>query len=241
MAVEFVAASSQRANLGLSLPFLNGKPGGSVMAWVKMTSLSGTRSLTEQAIGPPPGTSATSRLFLGVLGSGVLELGARDADGGGSFVNTGTLSIGTGVWAHVAGVVDIAGDASHIYINGALHKTQAFAFPNASFPATNSKNGHVGSNDDGGAQFFDGLISDFRMYDRALKAEEIQTIFAARGRDTIIAGMVLNHRMAGRPPGAVASVVGELKDVSISQRNADPVNGPVYRESFVSGYRRRSA
>lgn len=240
MAVEFVAASSQRANLGLALPFLNGKPGGSVMAWVKMTSLGATRSLTEQAIGPPPGTSGTSRLFLNVLGSGVIELGARDADGGGSFVNTGTASIGVGVWAHIAGVVDIAGDVTRLYINGALHKSQAFAFPNATFPATDSKNGGLASNDEGTAQYFDGLISDFRMYSRALKAEEIQSIFAARGRDSILAGMVLNLRMAGRAPGVAATVAGELKDISGSQRHADPVNSPVYRESFVSGYRRRS-
>lgn len=240
MALDFVPASSQYVNIGLAIPSLNGKAAATVMAWVYFNATAATRSISEQSIGPPPGTSGTSRLFFNVLAGGTLQIGARDADAGGSFIHNGVVVLGTGVWHHVAAVVDIAGKVFQLWINGALGSSSAPAFPNATFPATDSKNGAVGSNDDGTGQFFNGRMEDFRLYDRVLTGNEIATICAARGVDGIVSGLVQRWVMRESAPGVVAAGVGSVKGYSPVARNIDPTNGPTYIEGAIR-YRKKVA
>jgi hypothetical protein len=231
--LDFTPGSSQWVNIGLSIPSLNGKAACTVMAWVNFDAFGATRSITEQSIGPPPGTSTTSRLFFNCLGGGGIQLGARDADGGGTFTLNMVGSLTIGKWHHVAAVVDVAGDVEQIYVDGILNASSAPAFPNASFPATNSKNGGLGSNDNGTTQFMDGKIEGYRLYDRRLSDAEIQSIYASRGTDGIVDGLVQSWMLNENSPGVSAVGAGTIKDLSGAGRNIDPVNLPVYQPGEI--------
>lgn len=243
MPLDFTPASSQHVDIGLDIPSLNGKPAVTIMAWIKLDDSTATRSVSEQAIGPPPGTSGTSRMFFNVTAGGVgtagFQLGIRPADGGGSTtLNSSGSPITDGQWHHIAAVGDIGGDAMALYIDGVLNNSSAPAFTPTTFPATNGKNGTVGANDTGGGQFFNGVIDDYRMYDRALSADEIATIYAARGVDGIAKGLVQGWRMSEGAPGVAAVAAGSVKDSSPAQRNIDPINSPVYETGVIRSRRK---
>jgi hypothetical protein len=237
VALDFVPASSQRLNIGLDIPSLNAKAAGTMMCWVRPDVLA-TNSISEQSVGPPPGTSATSRFFFNPQSTGAFQLGARDTDGGGSFVLTSAVALVAGVWSHVVAVVDIANDVQEVWVNGVLISSGAPAFTNPTFPATNSKNGCVAANDDGTGAFFDGLIEDFRLYDRRLSAAEIETIYACRGIDGIVHGLVQGWRMNEEADGVLAVAAGSMKDVSPASRNIDPINSPVFQPGTIRTRRR---
>lgn len=240
MAIDFEDASSQWLDMGQNIPSLNGKPAATIMCWTNIESLPGvgSRSFSEQSInGVFP--VATSRIFFNFNTTGGVIIGARDADGGASQVLTaGTLP--TGTWVHVCAVVDIANDANEIFIDAVSQGTGTPAFTNTSFPSTDSTNGAIGANDPGTGQFMDGIIEDFRLYDRVLTLAEIQSIVAARGVDGIVEGLVQRYLLNEGPPGGIASGAGSVKDVSAAQRNIDPTASPLY-EAGVNRFRRRVA
>lgn len=82
-----------------------------------------------------------------------------------------------GVWTHVAGVFDAAEQTLAIYIDGALAMSNI---------ETDCLPTQTGSGEDltiateygGGVTMFDGSLDDVRVYDRALSAEEIASIFS---------------------------------------------------------------
>jgi len=238
MALDFESTSSQSVDLGTSLPALNGKAGVTVMAWIFIESLPSTISITEQSIaGTPP--VATSRIFFNVSAAGALIIGVRDADGGASQTLTlGTLS--TGVWQHVCAIVDVANDTNELCVDGVSIGTGTPPFPNTSFPATDSANGAIGSSDDEVNQHFDGVIEDYRMYDRALSLVEVETIVACRGTDGIKNGLVQRYLLQEDAPGATASGVGTVRDIAETGRQVDPTNSPVYADG-VNRFRRKLA
>lgn len=241
MAMDFESGSSQSVDLGLDIPALNGKAGCGVMAWVIVESLAAERAITEIAIGPPPGSSETSRLLFTILPDGKVRIGARDDDGGSAqILNSTAGDIVVGTFHHVVGVVDIANDLMQIYVDGVQVASATREFSNTTFPATNSKNGGIGSNDDGTVNFFDGIMEDWRLYSRVLSAEEIQTIHAVRGTDGIVDGLEHRYLMNEKNPGATATGVGSVKDSGPRQRNVDPVNSPVYLAGDLR-FRRRVA
>jgi hypothetical protein len=138
----------------------------------------------------------------------------------------------------VAAVANIANDAMAIYVNGAQIASSTPAFTPTTFPATDSKNGTLGANDDATGQFADGMIADFRMYDRALRLEEIQSIYHMRGTDGIRFGLVQGWLLNEGAPGVAAVGAGSVKDRSAFQRNINPVNSPVY-QAGPTRFRRR--
>lgn len=239
MALSFTPTSSQYVDIGLAIPSLNAKPACTVMAWVNWNAFTATQSISEQAIGPPPGISGTSRVFFNILATAAIQLGVRPDDAGASTIlNSGGGAISAGVWNHVAAVANIANDAMTIYVNGAQIASSTPAFTPTTFPATDSKNGTLGANDDATGQFADGMIADFRMYDRALRLEEIQSIYHMRGTDGIRFGLVQGWLLNEGAPGVAAVGAGSVKDRSAFQRNINPVNSPVY-QAGPTRFRRR--
>ena len=128
-------------------------------AWVRPASLSGWRSvlMKEQPGGP------------------VYELYANtsaDLPAGGIYVSSETLVVGsakltTGAWAHLATTYD--GATQRLYVNGVEVASFAQSGPlKASASAL-----RIGGNNVWG-EFFDGLIDEVRVYNRALSAAEIQ-------------------------------------------------------------------
>ena len=77
-----------------------------------------------------------------------------------------------GPWYHLAGVYD--GSTVQLYVNGMLESSVAFSGPilQTSQPLCIGRYGTVG-------EALNGLIDDLRLYNRALSAAEIQTLFNA--------------------------------------------------------------
>ena len=77
-----------------------------------------------------------------------------------------------GPWYHLAGVYD--GSTVQIYVNGVLESSLSFSGPilQTSQPLCIGRYGAVG-------EALNGLIDDLRLYNRALSATEIQTLFNA--------------------------------------------------------------
>lgn len=51
---------------------------------------------------------------------------------------------------------------------------------------------------------FEGLLEDVRVYDRQLQQAEVDLIYAARGRDAVVDGMVVRTALIGRSAGSRA-------------------------------------
>jgi hypothetical protein len=78
----------------------------------------------------------------------------------------GTSKVPDGEWTHLATTYD--GAQLRLYVNG----TQVASVPRTGLIATSSGALHVGGNETWG-EYFDGLIDEVRIYDRALPVDEI--------------------------------------------------------------------
>ncbi|MBN2004438.1 MAG: PKD domain-containing protein [Anaerolineae bacterium] len=89
----------------------------------------------------------------------------------------GDAGLQAGTWYHVAAVFDAAGQTLAIYLNGTLLTSRATVF-NSIYAGTMPF--MLGANLDAGtpAQFFNGLLDDWRIYNRALSAGEIAALMS---------------------------------------------------------------
>lgn len=85
---------------------------------------------------------------------------------------SGSTSIPTGVWSHIAGTYD--GSEMRVYLNGSLDGSVAasVAIPTNALPV------RIGADSDGQSRF-SGLIDEVEVFGRALSQAEIQAIVAA--------------------------------------------------------------
>ncbi len=238
MALDFEAGNSEWLDMGLSLPALNGKTGVTLMCWMTIESQpAGGQSCIEVAIGPPPGTSDSSRARLALdLGKNP-DMGGRAADGDSFLGVTSATTLSIGTLAHVVGTIDLPGDEVNIYIDGLLDTTASPGY-GAVFSSTNSKNAALASADDGSTDFFDGILEDIRIYSRVLSAAEILTIFTARGTDGIVHGLEHRHVLNEAHVGVLASGAGSIKDLASRQLNITPNNSPVYAAGVLRNRRK---
>jgi hypothetical protein len=77
---------------------------------------------------------------------------------------------------------------------------------------------------------FNGRIGDVRLYNRALSAEEMQTVHAARGTDGIVDGLISRWPLNEQAPGVLATGVGTNRDIGNAGNNGDPIASPPYIE-----------
>lgn len=138
--------------------------------------------------------------------------------------STGTLN--NGVWQHVAGVYD--GANIHIYINGVSDAT----------PVSKTGNLNAGDEpfriaDDEGI-----ILEDARMYNRALTANEVLTIYAAQGTDGIVNGMKARVLGNEKHPTATATGADSVRNSAATQLHLTPAATTLYEEALIR-YRRR--
>jgi len=100
---------------------------------------------------------------------------------------------------------------------------QAMKCPNTSYPYYNSLNNAF----------------DLRIYNRLPSAEEIVTIYAARGNDNIVSGLVLRWLLNEFSDGATASGAGACKDYSGNGNHGTPTSSPVGVAAPVKLFKRR--
>ncbi|MHC4739644.1 MAG: LamG domain-containing protein, partial [Planctomycetota bacterium] len=83
-----------------------------------------------------------------------------------------------GKWHHVAGVRDVTEDKLYLYVDGVSDATPVTDTTTTSL--VNSANFMIGADSDRyHTAFFDGIIDDVRIYDKALSAEEIEVMYEA--------------------------------------------------------------
>jgi hypothetical protein len=84
-------------------------------------------------------------------------------------------------------------------------------------------------------RFFQGRLSDVRLYNRALSTAEVETIYNCRGHDGIVDGLGFRSTFSGYASGATVSTV---YDISEPPNDGTAVNGPKGYEDVMT-FRKR--
>ena len=131
----------------------------------------------------------------------------------------------TGVWYHIAATV--TAKFGEIYINGVM-EASGLGADNATGTTLSigNRNGAAAN------QCTNGILDDVRVYTRVLRADEIQTIYACRGSDSIYYGLQNRWLLNEGAEGATASGANVIKDI-VGARTGTPVNSPVYAGNFI--------
>lgn len=142
-------------------------------------------------------------------------------------------SIVLNTWQHVA--VSSTSTNSVLYING-LPVSSYVSSDNGSGSLNNDSgtNLYIGNRADL-ARNFEGRQADIRVYNQALDADAIYTIYSSFGHDNILDDLVLRYPCMENAPGISASTVN---DISINEFNGSGVSVS-YAEDILS-YRRRA-
>ncbi len=131
----------------------------SVMAWVKISAVSGTRSIFFS----DNNSTFALRVHLFFSGTGAISCSARAGDAETTQTKVTSSEYDDGAWHHVAAVVDYANDAITIYVDGAAVTSTG----TISFTATASSNTNFSTATIGGVTsgYFNGKMADLRVYD----------------------------------------------------------------------------
>jgi hypothetical protein len=165
---------------------------------------------------------------LGYDGTGPAQIEFVLNTGSGGVRLTGSTSIGQLFrWRFVAATYD--GANKRIYIDGALDATAA-ATGNV---VSSAKATRIAAVDVAGSpeSEINARVSDVRLYDRALSAAEIETMWTLQGVDAIVHGLLHRWQLREWAPGATASGAGATKDSGPGQVNGTPLNSPAGAES----------
>lgn len=120
---------------------------------------------------------------------------------------TANGSIVFGTLYHFAVTYDdatgIAADAQ-FYLDGVAVTTIEQNTP-VGTPDSSAQTTRYGNTNTGSTNTFDGVLSDIRVYNRVLSADEIRTIFQTRGTDGIVNGLQLRYEFMQGPAGGVVT------------------------------------
>lgn len=183
-ALSFTAASSQYVDLGNSATIKPSLPV-TISVWVNVSSLAGSWFFDNDA------QQATnySGVELGVVSTGQIQLEYGNNLGGDSpsfrqsFLTTAAITAGR--WYHIVGVA-INATTMNVYIDG-VSKSGALSGTGSTLgysTATAKMGANLESSlvDPNNAIYFNGIIDDVRIYNRALSASDVAQLFAAHTR-----------------------------------------------------------
>ncbi len=163
-----------------------------VSAWVNTSSVSG-----ERFVAGATGLRLLMSRFTVGKGLGVFDNNSANNVAG----EETSTSLNDGNWHHLAATSD--GSEVKLYVNGKLEQTYSEVL------TTGVANLNVGSG--AGANFWDGQIDDFRVYDSVLTQEQIEALFEASSSQTLNSGTVSGGTVQGSTlslSGAVTTVAG---------------------------------
>lgn len=229
MSIMFTTALA--ANLDISnRPFMKNTGGGTLMAWVTIRVLPASFATVIGFFG----ATGTTRAKFTVDSSGniLVRATALDADATSAFTTAAT-ALNVNQRYHLAVVYNFSSKSGIVYVDGSQYATGFFVNMTAGNTSnTNCSNGSIGSQELGGSNFWDGEIEDCRVYDRALGPAEITTIFAGRGRDSILQNCQARWGMHDdQAPGTVAT--GTVADLTGSKFGAIPVGTMTYAPGSI--------
>ncbi len=130
-------------------------------------------------------------------------------------------------WRFLAGTYD--GAFARMYIDGALDASAA----RTGNVVSSAKATRIGAVDVAGSpeSEINARVADARLYNRALSAAELQTMWTLQGLDGIVDGLLHRWELREWPPGVAASGAGATKDSGPGQFNGTPLNSPLGAES----------
>jgi len=158
--------------ISTGLGLLDNKQSFSVSAWFKSDTASNEDVIVSEYVG------SGNRTFLLDLRNSGNVLGYTLTTGTDSLAQTSSSPITIGVWYHIAYTFD-SGDAS-VFVDGVLAVSDSGA---GTVSATSAANFMIGSRDVSAPvrSFFDGLLDDIRVFNRALTQSEITHLATSRG------------------------------------------------------------
>lgn len=235
MSVDFVPTDwvNLRPTGGTDLPAFQNVAASTMTAWVIPDVLTATHTIFAFSIGSAGATnlSRAQMLFQGTA----FSITGRALDGDSNTqLSTGTASTGTTYFfvarndfVNKTGYIRAYSLASGLVVNYSATFTNMTAGNTSNTP---SRSVAIGSEDNGAGSNFDGKMWDLRAYNRFLSDVECDILFAQRGQDDILEGLV--HRFPldeGAPGTAIGTGANLVKDVVspvLTQQAA--VGGPTW-------------
>ena len=148
-----------------------------ISAWIKPDTFvsGGSGVISKGELGGPTWAGQYSLTFPGA--SDILRFTVCTASCVYFNLAAGTSGITVGTWSHIVGVYDGAQGFMYIYVNGVSKGTPSAQTGNIVTNGMNLSLGIHAVNGGTPSMFFDGLIDEARIYNRALSASEVQQLY----------------------------------------------------------------
>ena len=141
-------------------------------AWVNSGQLN--FACTATPLSSPRATYAGARNYgLYVTSSGAVFLSYIDSIGDDVYITTAPGLVPAGSWTNIAGVIDTVTGVMEVFVNG----TEVLSGQTNGAMVADSQPLTIGASDFGN-NFFDGLIDEVQIYNRALASTDVQTLYA---------------------------------------------------------------
>jgi len=148
---------------------------------------------------------------------------------------TGSIVVNTGDWVHVAAVLeDVATpttDNIKFYVNGKLDEDAVVDTPVENINTGSNMNVKIGVLKEDYANWFNGLIDDVRIYDRALTDTEIRRLYGSGGgiagnnTQAAVSKCVVKENIAAHDGGGIKSCLGSIRNCVIAHNTAGAQGG----------------
>jgi len=217
-------AQDEAIDLGTLAPAFSGAM--SMTFWIHINQRGPERTI---CFGKGDGLLATDMEWsIGYDGTGPADIDfVLDTGAGGVVLNYSPGPVGAPQWFFLAGTYD--GANKRHYENGVLVATGA----QTGNIVGSAKATRIAAVDVAGSpeREVNAWMADCRLYDRALSAAELQTMYVLRGLDGIVSGLLHRWELREWVPGQVAGGSGATKDSGPGQVNGTAINSPLGAES----------
>jgi hypothetical protein len=223
-AIDFeVDGTPDSLSLPANMTSLQNVSSATLMVWIRPESIGSFMQIFAFSTG----TSSTStRAGLAIQTTGAFRVAGRRTDAEANNVNqSGTAVAGT--LYHMAANYLYSTGSLDLYVDGALLASVAIAGWTANSSNTVSLGTSFAQALDGSTEV-DGILDDMRVYSPALTANQINTIYRAKGADKIVTGLLHRWTMGELSSGSTVSGANSVKDKGSLQVHASPVTVPVY-------------
>ncbi len=169
-AVNLAGGAGGSASQHVSLPagIVNGMTNFTIATWVKLDTTGSWRRIFDF------GAGTTANMFLVPTSGSTIRFAITTSGSGGEQRINGTAALPTGAWKHVA--VTRNGNTGTLYVDGVQVGTNTSMTLSPS-SLGNTTNNWLGRSQYSGDTFLDGQLDEFRIYNRALSASEVLSLF----------------------------------------------------------------
>lgn len=221
MAVLFNGGSF---NLGAGSTALANVSGATLTCWIRATGGTANGDLWGFSPGGAEANSA-DRAYIVVSNNTIILFGKATDGSGTQQQQSGANTFLPGELAFVAAVFNYTGNRMILYKNNTVLFDVAKTFGGVNTSNTSSNGAAIGADGDGSGARFTGFGEDFRCYARALGPNEIQTIYAAQGKDQIALADLRHRYLCNEQGSGIATSTSNLVDLGSLRRGVFQVTG----------------